>query len=885
MTSDEIRERFLGYFERKGHTRVASSSVIPWGDPTLMFTNAGMNQFKNLFLGREKRDYTRATTCQKCIRAGGKHNDLDEVGHTTRHGTFLEMLGNFSFGDYFKREAIAFAWEFMVQEMGLKPEELLVSVYSSDNEAFTIWRDDIGVPEERILRFGDIEAGDEENFWSMGTTGPCGPCSEIYVDRGRALGPDDPYEGIAQDSPRFIELWNLVFMQFNRDEAGKTEPLPKPSIDTGLGLERMAMVKQGKNNIFETDILGTLVSRVEEFTGKTYTEESGMPFRVAADHMRTLTFAIADGAIPSNEGRGYVLRRILRRASRHLRQLGSHEPLLYRLVGDVVALMQGGYPELSDRADYIAAVIKGEEERFLRTLDQGIDLFEELAAGVQSRGGKVIEGTDAFRLYDTYGFPVDLTRIMAEEKGMTVDMASFQQEMEAQRKRAREASSFTAAEDTGGPWTEVAPATQMKTEFVGYDTYETTASLLRWREGEDGAVELVFDRTPFYARAGGQVNDIGYIKTADGSLALIVEDVAEYPDAGRVHRCRVREGTFDAGLLERDVYLHIDPIRRENIMRNHSATHLLQAALQQVLGPHVRQSGSYVDNKRLRFDFNHFSAMTSEEIELVERKVYWWVMNDMKVDVQQMGIDEARATGAMSLFDEKYGETVRVVSVGDISKELCGGTHVSRTGQIGMFRIVSESSVAAGIRRIEAVTGGEVYELSRQDREFVTTVSQSLTVPPNKDLAYAQIGRLWGTIKELQSENKKLRTEGSGGDFVFLREAVTVDGVRVASGRVTVNESGELKEIADTVRARLKSGVGVIGAVVDGKVSIVVMVTDDVIQKRGLKAGDLIKDIAGSVGGSGGGRPHLAQAGGRDPSKLDEALRSVPEIVAAKLKG
>ncbi len=467
MTSSEIRERFLKYFESHSHRRVSSSPVIPWGDTTLMFTNAGMNQFKDVFLGREQREYSRATTCQKCIRAGGKHNDLDEVGHTTRHGTFLEMLGNFSFGDYFKKEAIEFAWGFMTKEMGLSPDVLYVSVYTTDDEAFALWRDHIGVPEKRILRFGNIEEGDEENFWSMGAVGPCGPCSEIYIDRGQEYGPDDPYEAIKVDSPRLLELWNLVFMQFNRNESGVMEPLPRPSIDTGLGLERMAMIKQGKDNIFETDILGSLVKRVEEFTGKTYDEKTGMPFRVAADHVRTLTFAIADGAIPSNEGRGYVLRRILRRASRYLRELDVHKPFIYKLVSDVVDLMGDAYPEIGERAGYISMVIKSEEERFLKTLDQGVDLFDRLVEELRIKNESIISGEDAFKLYDTYGFPVDLTRLMAEEINMTLDIEGFNKAMKIQRDRAREASVFVSAKDIGSPWTHICDEKNMGSLFVG----------------------------------------------------------------------------------------------------------------------------------------------------------------------------------------------------------------------------------------------------------------------------------------------------------------------------------------------------------------------------------------------------------------------------------
>lgn len=878
MTSNEIRECFLHYFERNGHTRVASSPVIPWGDPTLLFTNAGMNQFKDVFLGLDKRDYTRATTCQKCIRAGGKHNDLDEVGRTTRHGTFLEMLGNFSFGDYFKEGAITFAWGLMTGELGFNPDVLYPSVYTTDDEAFAIWRDVIGLPEKRILRFGNIEEGDDENFWSMGPTGPCGPCSEIYIDRGPAYGPDDPYESLRIDAPRFLELWNLVFMQFNRDESGTMTPLPKPSIDTGLGLERVAMIRQGKDNIFETDILGSLVRHVEEMTGKTYDEKTGMPFRVAADHVRTLTFAISDGALPSNEGRGYVLRRVLRRASRYLRQLDVHEPMLYRLVGDVVDMMGGAYPEITERADYTAMVIKSEEERFLKTLDQGVDLFERVVSDVRKRSERVIGGEDAFRLYDTYGFPVDLTRIMAEEQGMTVDMAAFEKAMEAQRERAREASSFAVEKDDVTPWNHVAPEDADGSEFVGYDTDTAEASLMRWRKTSDGDFELVFDRTPFYALSGGQTSDTGVIEPHDGSFVLRVSDVYDSLTAGRVHICALERGDFSAAALTSGpVKLAIDTERRRDTERNHSSTHLLQAALRKVLGDHVRQSGSAVDCERLRFDFNHFSGMNRDEIATVEEYVNRWVIESMPVEIVTTSLEEARKNGAMSLFEEKYGDTVRMVRMGDVSLELCGGTHVKNTGRIGLLRILSESSVAAGIRRIEAVTGMRAYGIARKEHALVSDLSLRLNASPD-DLA-DRVESLASRIRDLEKEIKRLRTEGAFSGDDILSNAVDVKGVKVVAGRMDVADANELKSAADTVRDKLKSGVVVLGAVAGGKVSIVAAVTDDIIQGRSLKAGDIVKKLAVMVGGSGGGRPHMAMAGGKDADKLDDALASAQNVV------
>jgi len=665
-------------------------------------------------------------------------------------------------------------------------------------------------------------------------------------------------------------------MQFNRDETGLMTPLPKPSIDTGLGLERMAMVHQGRENIFETDILGTLIGRVEELSGMKYSEKTGMPFRVAADHIRTLTFAIADGAIPSNEGRGYVLRRILRRASRYLRELDVHTIMLYRLVEDVVRLMGDAYPEIGERADYIAMVIKSEEERFLKTLDLGVDLFDRLAADVVAEDGRVIGGDDAFRLYDTFGFPVDLTRIMAEEKGLTVDMSGFEHAMEEQRERARQASSFEVARDDELPWTETSGA-DAGSEFVGYEHDTCEATCLRYRQRDD-RVELVFESTPFYATSGGQVNDTGTIEPADGSFALAVVDVYDHPLAGRVHVCELTKGLFDpTALTAAPTRLAIDTGRRRATERNHSSTHLLQAALQKEVGQHIRQSGSAVDSERLRFDFNHFTALTSAETARVEELVNCMIMANHPVSVQITSLENARKHGAMSLFEEKYGEVVRLVRMGDVSLELCGGTHVSDTGNIGPFRIVSESSVAAGIRRIEAVTGILAFEAARTEHDLVTDLGKTLNISP-ADLR-ERIEGMASRIRELEKEVTRLRTQGPSAGTDILGNSVDVNGVRVAFGKMEVGDANELKAAADAVRKKIGSGVGVLGAALDGKVSIVVMVTDDLIDTRGLKAGAIVKELAAIVGGSGGGRPHMAMAGGKDVDRLDEALESSPAVV------
>ena len=668
-------------------------------------------------------------------------------------------------------------------------------------------------------------------------------------------------------------------MQYNRNESGEMIPLPKPCVDTGLGLERVAMIKQDKGNIFETDILGTLVSHVEDMTDKTYNEDTGMPFRVAADHMRTLTFAIADGAIPSNEGRGYVLRRILRRASRYLRELDVHEAMLYRLVSDVVDMMGDAYPEITERAEYISMVIKGEEERFLKTLDQGVEMFERLVSEIRLVGsGTEISGGHAFKLYDTYGFPVDLTQIMAEEQGMTVDMVGFEKAMEEQRARAREASSFAVEKHDEIPWIHVGDENAGGADFVGYETDSAGADLLRYREIVKGNIELVFDKTPFYALSGGQASDTGTIVPYDKKFRLNVCDVYDYPGIGRVHICTVEKGSFSPESLKyKPASLTIDAEKRRDTERHHSSTHLLQAGLQKVLGDHVRQSGSAVDFERLRFDFNHFSGMTEDEIETVEKFVNRAVIANYPVTVTITGLEDARKMGAMSLFDEKYSEAVRLVKMGDISLELCGGTHLSSTGQIGLFRIISESSVAAGIRRIEAVAGVRAYELAKKEHDIVSELNRQLNVASGE--ITGRVADLAGRIRDLEKELKRLRTQGVFNGENVLSGAVEVKGGKVAFGRMDVTDTSELKAAADSIRDRIGSGVGVLGAATDGKVSIVVVVTDDLIEKHSLKAGDIVKELAGKVGGSGGGRPHFAMAGGKDVSKLDKTLESAPAVV------
>ena len=872
MKADEIRETFLAYFESKEHKRVPSSPIISQDDPTLLFANAGMNQFKLALLGKEKRDYNRATSCQKCIRASGKHNDLEEVGKTARHHTFFEMLGNFSFGDYFKKEAIEYAWEFMTEVLRLPDEKLWTSIYKDDDQAFQIWHEHIGVPAERIVRLGDIQQGDEENFWSMGDTGPCGPCSEILFDQGEQMS-CGPNCGIGKcDCDRYLELWNLVFVQFERSPDGSLTPLPRPSIDTGLGLERIAAVMQKVPSNFETDLFRPLIAEVEKIVKRSYSSgPAGMPFRVIADHVRALTFVLADGALPSNEGRGYVLRRILRRASRYGRTLGMAKPFIYRLVGPVVDTMAKPYPELKEKREYVALVIKAEEERFEETLDQGLELFRKVVQTIQASGQKVIPGQEAFKLYDTYGFPLDLTVDMAEEIGLRVDLEGFQDEMELQKQRAKQASKFREEEEQ---WTILSQGPH--SQFVGYDCEKATVVLRKTRVADD-YIDLVLDQTPFYAEAGGQVGDTGKLWGEDIEIEIV--DTFK-SDNAIIHRGKLIKG--DIREVEVPLTAQIDSQRRWAIARNHTATHLLQAGLRQVLGEHVRQSGSLVAPERLRFDFNHFSPLSSRELERVEAAVNAKIREDIPVSTFENSLEEARAMGALAFFGEKYEERVRLVKISDTSLELCGGTHVKSTGQIGQFRLVSESGISAGIRRIEAVTGETAESQNREERRALTEIQGLLNVP------LSQLGdklkKLIERNKVLEKEQQQLRAAVFDSNIdQLIAQATLVDNFKVVAAKVRVEDRDGFRRMADILRERLGSGVGVLGAVLDHRASFLVVATDDLIHTRGLKAGQIAQEIARTGGGGGGGKPHLAQAGAKDPEAVEQILAKAKEIIKKQL--
>ncbi len=872
MKTSEIRRRFLDYFAGKGHEIVPSSSLVPHGDPTLMFTNAGMVQFKNVFLGNETRPYARAASSQKCVRAGGKHNDLENVGHTARHHTFFEMLGNFSFGDYFKREAIAMAWEFLTREMELDPARLFVTVFEEDDEAWDIWVKEIGVPENRIARIGA-----KDNFWSMGDTGPCGPCSEIFYDHGPEV-PGGPPGTPEEDGDRFVEIWNLVFMQYNRDADGALTPLPKPSVDTGMGLERMAAVMQGTHDNYRIDLFRHLIDAAAEITGVRFGEDAAqdVSLKVLADHLRSVSFLIADGVLPSNEGRGFVLRRILRRACRHGRLLGMKEAFIHRLVPALVREMGEHFTELAQNQANIAQVIRIEEERFIRTLDKGLKLVEE-AAQAAGAGG-VIPGETLFLLYDTYGFPLDLTADILKGRDIGLDMEGFERAMEQQRQRARAA--WGGSGETRAPKALFALREQHgPTEFLGYATLAAEGAITgllkdgeavtQLAEGEEGW--LVANQTPFYGESGGQVGDTGEIVTADGAVFTVTDTKKPLPDV-HVHIGRVSRGVVRAGETAR---FAVDAARREAIRRNHTATHLLHAVLRQVLGSHVKQAGSLVEPARLRFDFSHHQGLSGDELAEIERRVNRAIWANDPVETKLMTQEEALASGAMALFGEKYGDEVRVVSAG-FSTELCGGTHVSRTGDIGLFRIVAEAGVAAGMRRIEAVTHEAAYASFAADAAALGEAAALLKAKP-ADAAQA-VRAVQAKLKQAEKELQSLRAKAASGQLdALIKQAVEVDGVRVLAAEV--RDVADMRDFMDKAKAKLKSGVIVFGQKRGGKVQLVAGVTPDLTDR--FHAGHLVRAVAEACGGKGGGKPDLAMAGGSEPDKLAAALAAVPDWVAA----
>ncbi len=871
MTSNEIRSRFLDYFKRQGHAIVPSSPLVPGNDPTLLFTNAGMVQFKDVFLGKEKRPYLRATTSQRCVRAGGKHNDLENVGYTARHHTFFEMLGNFSFGDYFKRDAIRFAWELLTGEFGLDPARLWVTVYQTDNEAYDLWAKDIKVPKERIARVGDKPGGSKfqsDNFWQMGDTGPCGPCTEIFYDHGPGI-PGGPPGTPDADGDRYIEIWNLVFMQFNRDESGTMQPLPKPSVDTGMGLERVAAVLQGVHSNYEIDLFRDLIAAAARVTGAKDLSSSSL--NVIADHIRACAFLITDGVIPGNEGRGYVLRRIIRRAIRHGYKLGQTRPFFHKLVGDLSRVMGEAYPELPAAQHRVTDVLKQEEERFAETLENGMKVLENAL----HREDRMLDGETVFQLYDTFGFPVDLTADIARERGVMIDHAGFEAAMEKQRERARAASKFTmqAGMDYSG----------QATEFHGYDTLRldgkivalyTGGTPVQKIEAGDDAV-IVLDRTPFYAESGGQVGDQGEITSANGSFT--VNDTQKIQAEVFGHKGVLKAGRFAVGDA---VTAQVNPVTRTRAAYNHSATHLMHAALRKVLGPHVTQKGSLVDASRTRFDFSHHAPMTPEQIAEVEELVNREIRGNHAVETRRMKYDEAIKAGAMALFGEKYGDEVRVLRMGDFSTELCGGTHVRRTGDIGFFKIVSESGVAAGIRRLEAVTAdGALAWVQEMEAEkaFVEGFFQAEGEALKEKL---KTDREEKRALEKELARLKSRLASSQGDDL-VEQAVAIGPVRVLAATLDGADVRTLREAMDKLKDKLKSAAIVLGAVDGDKVTLIAGVTDDLTSK--VKAGELVNYVAQQVGGKGGGRADMAQAGGTQPAKLPEALASVADWVKQRV--
>lgn len=863
FTTAEIRSAFLDFFSKHGHQKVDSSSLVPIDDPTLLFTNAGMNQFKDVFLGSDKRSYSRAVSSQRCVRAGGKHNDLENVGYTARHHTFFEMLGNFSFGDYFKTEAIRFAWQFLTEELKLPKEKLLVTVYAEDDEAFDIWANDIGIPKEKIIRIGT-----SDNFWSMGDTGPCGPCSEIFYDHGEHIWGGVPGSA-EEDGDRFIEIWNLVFMQFNRQADGTMEPLPKPSIDTGMGLERLSAILQNVHSNYEIDIFQHLIRDAATIVGSSDLEDKSL--RVIADHIRSCTFLICDGVIPSNEGRGYVLRRIIRRAVRHGYKLGADDVFFYKLVQSLVRQMGSAYPELKTNQSSIEKVLKAEEEQFSRTLERGMGILND---ALEQLSGKVVPGELVFKLYDTYGFPADLTNDVAREKGFSIDEDGFNAAMAQQRKRAQQASQF----DTD--YNEVLKSEQCS-EFLGYEAEQAKATVLELfhkgqsvqslTAGEEGVV--VLDQSPFYAESGGQVGDTGKLVLADGHFIVL--------DTSKLGHAIAHKGVAESAIKLGDkVEALVDSGRRAAIKLNHSATHLMHAALKKIIGEHVNQKGSLVDAQRLRFDFSHFEGLTKKQLLEIEALVNQQVRANHPLQTQLMELEQAKASGAMALFGEKYDEQVRVISMGDFSVELCGGTHVQRSGDIGLFKIVSEAGIASGVRRIEALTGDAAIAFVQKQASDIADLSGLLKSDSQglQDKVVHLLDQSKGLEKEIARLKQQLANQ-AGADL--LSSVIEMNGVKVLSANVTGVDPKSLRTMLDELKNKLSSCVVLLGLTADDKVSLIAGVSQDLTAK--VKAGELVNFIAQQVGGKGGGKPDMAQAGGSQPENLDKALHSLSGWLQDKL--
>jgi len=875
-TGNEIRESFLKYFESKGHAKVASSSLIPKDDPTLLFTNAGMVQFKNTFLGLENRGYTRAASCQKCARAGGKHNDLENVGVTARHHTFFEMLGNFSFGDYFKEEAIAWAWEYLIDVVKLPKEKLWITIYNEDNEAFEIWNKKMKVPEDRIVRMGE-----KSNFWMMGETGPCGPCSEILYDQGEGTGCGRPECDVHCDCDRHLEIWNLVFTQYDRDESGKLNPLAKPSIDTGMGLERLTAVIQGFKSNYDTDLFTPIIHFMEKISGKTYGKnaENDVSIRVVADHSRALTFLISDGITPSNEGRGYVLRRILRRAARHGKMLGINKPFLNESAQVVIDMMKGVYPDLVEKASFITKMILNEEQRFMETLDAGLRILNEETATLKKAGESVLPGTLVFKLYDTYGFPTDLTADIVKRDGFTLDNDGFEKEMEQQRERARGAWKGSGEEAIAECYLK-ASSSGIASEFCGYETTnkengKVTAIFVDGkpadlaREGQQA--EIILDTTPFYGESGGQAGDTGFLDGAGFNFK--VNDTKKPVENFIVHKGIVLKGEIKIGAKAK---LIVDEERRKAIAANHSGTHILQAALKAVLGDHIKQSGSQVNEEGLRFDFTHFSKISDEEMKRIEAIANDMIRKNVDVKTEVCALEDALKTGATAVFDEKYGATVRIVKMGEMSMELCGGTHVKRTGDIGFLKIVHESAIAAGVRRIEAVTGREALVRAQKAEEELKRTAGLFKAGQME--VYDRAERLLRHTKELEKEieafKEKLAAKDSGD---LISETKEINGVKVLAVETAITDAKTLRDFGDKLRDKLGSGVILLGSKAGEKVMLLCVVTKDLTGKY--HAGNIIKELAPLVGGSGGGRPDMAQAGGTQPDNLGKVFLALEKIL------
>ena len=875
-TGDAIRESFIKFFESKGHTRVASSSLIPKDDPTLLFTNAGMVQFKNAFLGLENRGYTRAVTCQKCARAGGKHNDLENVGVTARHHTFFEMLGNFSFGDYFKEEAIAWAWEYLIDVVKLPKEKLWVTIFENDDEAFRIWHEKMKVPKDRIVRMGE-----KSNFWMMGETGPCGPCSEILYDQGEGTGCGRPECDVYCDCDRHLEIWNNVFTQFDRDETGKLTPLAKPSIDTGMGLERLTAVIQGVKSNYDTDLFTPIIRFVEKTSGKTYGKnaDNDVSIRVIADPSRAVTFLIGDGIMPANDGRGYVLRRILRRAARHGKMLGINKPFLNESAQVVIDMMKDTYPDLVEKASFITKVILNEEQRFMETLDAGLRILQEETAALKNAGKNVLPGALIFKLYDTFGFPTDLTADIVKHDGLTLDNEGFEAEMEQQRERARGAWKGSGEEAVAECYLK-ASSSGIVTEFCGYDTASKDAARVTAifvdgkpadlaREGQQA--EIVLDATPFYGESGGQAGDTGYLEGQNFNFTVL--DTKKPIDKFFVHKGIVRAGEIKIGSPAK---LVIDQARRKAIAANHSGTHILQAALKAVLGDHIKQSGSQVTPERLRFDFTHFSKISDEEMQRVEDIANDIIRRNLDVQTEVCALEDALKTGATAVFDEKYGATVRIVKMGEMSMELCGGTHVQRTGDIGLLKVLHESAIAAGVRRIEAVTGKEALaHLQNAESELKRTAglfkAGSLEV-------YDRTEKLLKHVRDLEKEIEALKGNIAAKDSGdLMSQAKEINGVKVLAAEVNIADAKTLRDFGDKLRDKMASGIILLGSRADDKALLLCMVTKDLASK--FHAGNIIKELAPLVGGKGGGRPDMAQAGGTQPENLSKVFPELEKLL------